>query len=224
MRLLKHAHRCRRCGKLYERWALANRVLEHGSFDQPAEMELAVLEAAGLEAALSAAEKSTLRPAWISWATVAGFVATAAAAAFLLVRPPQGEWTARGNASAPHAVFRVFCSQKGEAIRELRSDQACPRGASLAFAVGAEPPLSYAALTFHSSKRTIFEGPFAIPGKPGAEAPLGTTIPLDFPAGEAEVIAAFAREPAAAEAAAKEGAQKKGVVVFRQKLRVGEAR
>jgi hypothetical protein len=169
-RLLRHAHDCSRCGKRYERWVQPHRAFESGDLDLPSFAERAGLEDAGLEAALAAAAPASRWSSWPLLLMVAGAVAVACLLVVRML-PQEPEWQVQGEGRtaltghippvsgrtaptgyippvsgrasvAPAAVLRVFCAVPGKALRELNAGQTCPPRARLAFAVGAEAPLS----------------------------------------------------------------------------------
>jgi hypothetical protein len=178
----------------------------------------------GLEAALSAAAPEVERWRWPSLAVAGGMLAALCFAALVLVRPADiGEWQSRGLGRPSNAVLRVFCAVRQQPLRELkRAEEACPPGAMLAFAVGAEAPLLQVAVAVRGEGFQATEGPFVISGRPGAEQPLETTVLLRMPSGQAEVIAAFADSPGAALGALR-GDVTPGAVVLRVPVRVEEA-
>ncbi|HEX8822506.1 MAG TPA: hypothetical protein VF794_21445 [Archangium sp.] len=225
-RLLRHAHACGRCGARYERVVRARRMLERGDLHTPTETEEAVLADAGLEAALAAAAvPGAERARWPSLALAGGMLAALCLAALVLVRPGDvgEEWQSRGVERPSGAVLRVFCAVRQQPLRELkRAEEACPPGAMLAFAVGAEAPLLQVAVAVRGEGFQATEGPFVISGRPGAEQPLETTVLLRMPSGQAEVIAAFADSPGAALGALR-GDVTPGAVVLRVPVRVEEA-
>jgi hypothetical protein len=160
-RLLRHAHTCERCGRLYEQWARAHRMLENRDVSIPTSAEGAALMASGLEAALAAAAPP-MRVRWPALVPMLGTVAVACVV-LLMVRPftpseeqPGGgdptatgtqDWQSRGMAiPEPGAVLRVFCAAPGRPLRELVEQDTCPPGAQLAFAAGAESPLAHVAV------------------------------------------------------------------------------
>ena len=216
VRLLEHAGRCEACGERYRRAALAQRALEQKPFDEPSAAELETIAAVALPAALRAAALTPAR----SRAPWLGAIALAAAAASiaLLVRPAPSEFTARGVDPRGAAVLRVFCASDG--LREMKEVASCPRGASLAFAAGARPPLTTVALSLRSGTTQIALGAHPVSGALDREAPLDTTPVLDVPAGPAEVVASFASSPEAAQAGLADPARPE-VVVVRQAFRVG---
>ncbi|HEX8441414.1 hypothetical protein [Archangium sp.] len=223
-RLLRHARACERCGGQYERLVLAHRMLERGDLHMPTRAEEAMLADVGLEAALSAAAPEVERWRWPSLAVAGGMLAALCFAALVLVRPADiGEWQSRGLGRPSNAVLRVFCAVRQQPLRELkRAEEACPPGAMLAFAVGAEAPLLQVAVAVRGEGFQATEGPFVISGRPGAEQPLETTVLLRMPSGQAEVIAAFADSPGAALGALR-GDVTPGAVVLRVPVRVEEA-
>lgn len=223
-RLLRHVHACERCGTSYERLVRASRLLEGGDPYTPTGTELAVLADTGLAAALSAAEPGGSRSHWPSLTLAGGTLAAVSLAVLMvLVRPTEVEtWQARGGAGSPsRAVLRVFCAVRQQPLRELEPSQVCPPGAQLAFAVGADSPLSHVVVAVRARGAQSTEGPFPVTGRPGAEQPLETTLPLQVPAGEAEVVAAFADSPREALAALR-GETHRGAVVLRLPVRVQE--
>jgi hypothetical protein len=224
-RLLRHAHACERCGASYERLVRASRLLEHGDPHAPAGTELAVLADTGLAAALAAAEPEVPRFRWPSLSLAGGMLAAASLAVLvMLVQPKEADdtWQARGGSGRPaRAALRVFCAERQQPLRELEPAQACPPGAQLAFAVGADAPLSHVAVGLRTRRLEAAEGPFAVTGRPGAEQPLETTLSLQVPTGEAEVLAAFADSPREALAALR-GEPHRGAVVLRLPVRVEE--
>ncbi len=225
-RLLRHVHACERCGTSYERLVRASRLLEHGDAHAPTGTELAVLADSGLAAALAAAEPEGSRFQWPSLSLAGGMLAAVSLAVLMvLVRPAEVEtWQARGGAGLPsRAVLRVFCAVRQQPLRELVApSQPCPPGAQLAFVVGADAPLSHVAVDVRArGARATTEGPFPVTGRPGAEQPLETTLPLQVPPGEAEVVAAFADSPREALAALR-GETHRGAVVLRLPVRVEE--
>lgn len=225
-RLLRHAHACERCGASYERLVRASRLLEHADPHVPTGTELAALADTGLAAALAAAEPEASRVRWPSLSLAGGMLAAVSLAVLVvLVQPKEVEvdsLQARGGSGRPtRAALRVFCAAKQRPLRELEPSQACPPGAQLAFAVGADAPLSHVAVGLHTRSLQSIEGPFSVTGRPGAEQPLETTLPLQVPAGEVEVLAAFADSPREALAALR-GETHQGAVVLRLPLRVEE--
>lgn len=223
-RLLRHVHVCERCGASYERLVRASRLLEHHDPYAPTGTELAVLADTGLAAALAAAEPEGARSRWPSLSLAGGMLAAASLAVLvMLVRPAEVEtWQARGGAGHPsRAELRVFCAVRQQPLRELEPTQACPRGAQLAFAVGADAPLSHVVVAVRARGVQPTEGPFPVTGRPGAEQPLETTLSLQVPPGEAEVVAAFADSPREALAALR-GETHQGAVVLRLPVRVEE--
>jgi hypothetical protein len=224
-RLLRHAHACERCGASYERLVRASRLLEHGDPHTPTGTELAVLADTGLAAALAAAEPEASRTRWPSLSLAGGMLAAVSLVVLMvLVQQPRevDSWQARGGSGRPsRAALRVFCAVRQQPLRELEPSQACPPGAQLAFAVGADAPLSHVAVGLRTRSLQAIEGPFSVTGRPGAELPLETTLPLQVPAGEAEVIAAFADSPREALAALR-GETQRGAVVLRLPVRVEE--
>jgi hypothetical protein len=222
-RLMRHVRACARCAHRYERRVLAHRMLERGEPHTPTETEEAVLGEAGLAAALAAAEPEPERWRWPSLALVGGTLVALGLATLVLVRPGEvGEWQPRGVGRPTGAVVRVFCAERQRPLRELKEERACPPGAQLAFAVGMEAPLSHVAVAVRGAGQEVTEGPFAVRARPGAEQPLEVTIPLWMPAGETEVVAAFADSPRGALEALR-GAVTPGAVVLRQQVRVEEA-
>jgi hypothetical protein len=221
-RLLRHARTCTRCGQRYERMALAWRVLEGGNLHAPSEQEAAAISAAGLEAALSAAAPEASRLRWPVLALLGGMLA-ALSLPLMLAPTGSGEWTSRGSGTPAEATLRVFCAVKQRPLRALQPGWSCPPGALLAFAAGAQPPLSQVVVRVHGSGLDRTEGPFAVGGKPGAEGPLEVTLPLDMPPGPAEIVAVFADGPEAARKALR-GEEVPGSVVLRQQVRVEEER
>jgi len=207
-RLLRHAHACERCGARYERLVRASRMLERGDLHTPTAIEEGVLADAGLEAALAAAAPEVERFRWPSLALTTGMLAALCLAALVLVRPGDlgGEWQSRGVERPSGAVLRVFCAVRQQPLRELEPSQGtCPPGAMLAFAVGARAPLSHVAVAVRGGGlQGSTEGPFAILGRPGAEQPLETTVPLPQTPGQVEVVAAFGDSPRAALGALRE--------------------
>lgn len=254
-RLLRHAHTCERCGRLYEQWARAHRMLENRDVSLPTAAEGAALMASGLEAALAAAAPPPMRVRWPSLVTMLGTVA-AACVVLLMVRPfaPSGEQSGGGPSSTtdwpsrlgePQAtsvsgtadwqsrgvgmpvsgpVLRVFCAVPGRSLRELREQDTCPPGAQLAFAAGAESPLSHVAVKAYQLRPRNFAvdvwsdppdedgqkpqpkavhwqqrgGPFLVGGRPGQEVQLEWTLRLPSKVREVMVEAVFASGPAAA--------------------------
>jgi hypothetical protein len=200
-------------------------MLERGDLHAPTRTEEAMLATVGLEAALSAAAPEAERWRWPSLAVAGGMLAALCFAALVLVRPGDvGEWQSRGVVGRPSgAVLRVFCAVRQKPLRELKqAEEACPPGAMLAFAVGAEAPLLQVAVAVRGEGLQTIEGPFVISGRPGAEQPLETTVLLRMPSGQAEVVAAFADSPTAALGALR-GDVTPGVVVLRVPVRVEES-
>ncbi|WP_224368775.1 hypothetical protein [Hyalangium versicolor] len=192
-RLLRHAHACEPCGARYERWALAHRALETGGLDRFSSAEHAGLEAAGLEAALAAASEMSPRSRW-QRGMVLGAAVVAVCLGVVLIPPHESEWRVRGAGTvAPDAVLRLFCAAPEHSLRELAPGQACPPGARLAFAVGAEPPLSHVAIRILGREKK--EEAFPITGRPGKEAALEWTVPLPDTPGTVEVEATFTSTP-----------------------------
>ncbi|OJH35200.1 hypothetical protein [Cystobacter ferrugineus] len=214
-RLLRHAHTCERCARHYERLVRASRLLERGEPHTPTDTELTVLADAGLAAALAAAEPERARSRWPSLAMAGGMLAAVSLAVLVLIRPEENDaWRARGTGQPTRAVLRVFCAVRQRPLRELEPSQACPPGAQLAFAVGADSPLSHVAVAVRGPRGAQrIEGPFPITGRPGAEQPLETTLSVQQPPGEAEVIAAFAPSPREALAALREEEHREAVVL-----------
>ena len=62
----------------------------------------------------------------------------------------------------PGAVLRVFCAAPGRESRELEPVDTCPPGAQLAFAAGAEPPLSHVAVRALLFQPRAMNGSFAV--------------------------------------------------------------
>jgi len=219
-RLLRHAHTCARCGLRYERWVRAQRALESGDPDLPSFPERAGLGSAGLEAALAAA--AAPGPWRANWPLRWMFAGMVAVTCLLLVLIPsrEPEWQVRGeDKAAPAAVLRIFCAAPGKTLRELSTGQTCPPGSRLAFAVGAEAPLSRVAVQLRGAGREALEGSIPITGRPGEEVPLEQTILLPETPGTVEVIATFSALPTAMPATQ----EPTEVVVRRQFVRVQEA-
>ena len=226
-RLLRHSHRCQRCGARYERWAQAHRGLEHGQLDTPSFMELQALSQAGLEAALAAAAPEQAPSRWSSLALLGGALAAVLLAVVLIPTTTHvpGEFVSRGDGTpSPGAALRIFCATPGQPLRELHAGDACRAGAMLAFAAGGQPPFTHVAVQVRGVKNAeVTAGPFALSGGPGNEAPLELTVPMPEIAGVVEVIAVFARSPSESMATLR-GEQAEGTVVLRQSVRVEEGR
>lgn len=219
-RLLRHVHACARCRVRYEKWVCAQRALESGDPTVPSSAEQAGLTAAGLEAALAAADPVPKRVSWRSWGALGGVLAFVCLALVLapfsestlhdlaLAKAKPGDWQARGSSKPePVAVLRVFCSAPGKALEELGPDQSCPRGAKLAFAVKADPVFSFltvqlcpnpmegvSSLFASGSPDENAMRAFATPlhGQSGEEIPLERMFALPQTPGMREVVAVFA--------------------------------
>lgn len=223
-RLLRHARACERCAGQYERLVRASRLLEHGEPYAPTDTELTALADAGLAAALEAARPESARSRGPFLAMAGGMLAAMSLALLVLVHPGEEDtWRARGAGPPTRAVLRVFCAVRQRPLRELEPSQACPPGAQLAFAVGADSPLSHVAVAVRGPRGVqSLEGPFPVTGRPGAEQPLETTLPLQRSPGEAEIVAAFAHSPREALAALREEAHR-GAVVLRLPVRIEDS-
>ncbi|OJT25648.1 hypothetical protein BO221_07250 [Archangium sp. Cb G35] len=151
-RLLRHAHTCERCGHLYEQWVRAHRMFESGDVNVPTPAESLARRASGLEAALAAAAPAPVRVRWPALVALLGTMAAAAFGVLLVVGrlTPSNvqEWQPRGvGMPSPSAAMRLFCATPGQPLRELVGpEDTCPPGAKLAFAAGAESPLSHVAV------------------------------------------------------------------------------
>lgn len=239
-RLLRHAHACARCGARYDRWTHAHRVFESGQTDTPTALELEVLTAAGLEAALGSAVPSDATPA--RWPTLAVLGATLAALFLSVMVTPasvgptvtattEPEFSPRGAVHDPvppiilplaQPVLRIFCSAPGERMRELHSGTACAPGAKLAFAAGARTPYAHVAVQVRAGNHVEVNGPYTLSGKSGEEGPLNLTVVLPATPDMAEITATFSEHPDATLAALRGGATE-GVVVLRQEVQVKDS-
>jgi anti-sigma factor RsiW len=192
-RVLRHMRQCERCAQRYEQLVRANRALAGLSLDEPSPQELATLRAANLKAALGAAApaRRPVQRGVLGWAgALAGGVA--ALIALVVVRPSDSdEWQARGEAGHRRAVLRVFCVRPNRPVVELETGAPCPPGASLAFAVGAVPPLRSVRIAVEGRPAS---GPLAILGAPGKEQPVSFSFTLEGPVGTREVVATFEEE------------------------------
>lgn len=223
-RLLRHAHRCGRCGPRYERWALAHRGLMGGELGTPSPMERHALTESGLEAALAAAAPAEEAPSrWPSLAVLGGALAAVFLAVVLAPQQVTHEFSVRGVGVPPPGVaLRIFCATPGQPLRELHAGDACRAGATLAFAAGGNAPYSHVAVQVRGTKKAeVMAGPFSLAGTVGKEAPLELTVPMPETGGTVEVTAVFADRAATALGVLR-GEEHGGTVVLRQAVRVEE--